>query len=177
MRQTALFLFLIAITSGSPANASAGEFSGSWVGWVCPQPGPTNAARCASFSLRLLQKGDRVCGSHLFATAGARQMDEGGMPSLAANVQTDKATGTVESVRASPSVRIAVTLSEVNGGLLWQRLSNPSGDYLLPDELHLTRTRQVGLSPLSEQRLSAACSAWLDRTAEKDNTAASPATR
>ncbi|MDO9216602.1 MAG: hypothetical protein Q7U14_04975 [Lacisediminimonas sp.] len=167
-------MLLPAITIGQAAIAAGESLSGSWVGWICPQPGPANAARCSSFSLHLLQKGRRLCGSHLYATAGARQLDEGGMPSLLAILEDGKATGTVESVRKSPSVRIAVTLLLADGELQWQRLANPAGDYLLPDTLRMTRSRQGGLSQRSEQHLSAACSAHLDMPTDKDKTAAAP---
>ncbi|MDB5796845.1 MAG: hypothetical protein JWP36_747 [Paucimonas sp.] len=154
-------LFYLLLVAG-PAFASA-DLNGSWSGMICPQPGVGDASRCASFTLRLYQKQDRICGTHLFATAGARQMDEGGMPSIMAKASGDAINGTVESQRVSPAIRIPVTLSLAGTELRWQRTENPPGDYLLPHSMILTRSRQGGiLSPLSEQRLSAACSTFLD---------------
>jgi hypothetical protein len=174
MRLTALIALLPAITISQVAMAASEALSGTWVGWICPQADQANAVRCSSFSLHLLQKGLRLCGSHLYATAGARQIDEGGLPSLLAALEGDKATGTVESGRSSLTVRIAVTLSLADGALQWQRLANPAGDYLLPDTLRMTRSRQSGLRPRSEQQLSAACSAHFDMPTDKEKTAAVP---
>lgn len=158
--------------------AGADDLNGAWTGWVCPQRGVSDPARCSSFSLQLLQRNNRLCGSHLFATAGARQMDEGGLPSLLATMADGQATGTIESVRESPPVRIPITLQIEGDELHWQRTANPPGDYLLPGSIRMKRSRQAGLSPLSEQRLSASCSAYLDMPTDPGpiNPIAAPAT-
>lgn len=168
-------LLLGTVLAGITRPAAAQDMAGSWIGWVCPTPGPADASRCASFSLRLYQKQGRLCGSHVFATAGARQMDEGGAPSVLASIEGQAAQGTVDSVRTSPPVRIPVTLTLSGGELRWQRLANPEGDYLLPMSASLQRVRQGGLlSPVFEQRLSSACSAFLELPAASDKPAPLP---
>lgn len=146
---------------GTSAYA-ADAMGGAWTGWVCPQGGGKDVARCSSFTLQLLARNNRVCGSHLFATAGAREMDEGELPSLFATVDAELATGTVESGRGSSPMRLPVKLSREGDELHWQLVETPVGDYLLPASIRMKRARQGGLHPLAEQRLIAACAVFLD---------------
>jgi hypothetical protein len=170
LRPICLLLLLCACTPALAAN-----FNGSWTGYVCPKPGMNDRARCSSFSIRLFERNGRVCGSHVFATAGAREMDEGGTPSLLATHDGDNVNGTVESARSSPPVRLAFTLAAADQELRWQLTNNPPGDYLLPRSMTMRRTRGSGLlSPLFEQRLSAACSAYLDMPNDKEKTGPKP---
>lgn len=102
-----LLLFCLAAV---PPGAWAADANGSWIGYICPQPGVNDMARCSSFYLRLYQRNDRICGSHLFATAGAGQMDEGNAPSVLGTVDKELVNATVESVRPAQAMRIPVTL-------------------------------------------------------------------
>jgi hypothetical protein len=163
-------LLLLACLCLNPVAAFAAEndWNGSWTGYACPKGVATDPARCSSFFLRLHSRNAKVCGSHVFATAGAKQMDEGGTPSVLAQLEGNTASGKVESLRTSPPTSIVVTLHLDNGELRWQRNDNPAGDYLLPRNLVLTRSRQGSmLSAMFEQRLSASCSAHLDMPTDK----------
>lgn len=163
-----LLLSLLAPLTTFAASAFPGPFTGAWTGHVCPLAGMNDLSRCSSFFLQLYQKNGRLCGTHLFATAGAKQMDEGGTPSILAQLEDRSARGEVESTRASPAMRIPVTLLVEAGELRWQRTENPPGDYLLPRSITLTRSQKGSmLSASFEQRLAASCSAYLDMPQDK----------
>jgi hypothetical protein len=154
------------------------DWDGAWTGYVCPPGSAVNPARCASLYLRLYSRNARVCGSHVFATAGAKEMDEGGTPSIVASVEHKLARGTVQSTRASPALSIPLSMQLDGQALRWQLGGNPDGDYLLPRNLALTRSKQGGmLSPMFEQRLSASCAAYLDMPANNSGPTPSPPAR
>lgn len=152
-----------------PMQAAAqDDWSGAWIGYACPQGTAANPARCASLYVRLYSRNAKLCGSHVFATAGAREMDEGGTPSVVAALDGKLAQGTVQSTRSAPAVTLGLTLQLNNGEMLWQRDPKPEGNYLLPRSLKLTRSKEGGmLSPMFEQRLASSCTAYLDVPPEK----------
>lgn len=161
-------LLLVCLSATPLAARAADDWNGSWIGYVCPAGVTGNAARCASFFLRLHSRNARVCGSHVYATAGAREMDEGGTPSVLAKLEGKNANGTIESARTSPPTTLPVVLHLENEELRWQRTANPAGDYLLPRNVTMTRSRQGSmLSPLFEQRLASSCAAHLDMPPDK----------
>jgi hypothetical protein len=155
-----------------PLSAMAADnpnFSGSWTAWICPGGAPPDSGKCSSFALVLFQKNEKICGSHVFATAGARAMDEGGTPSLTGTIAGESAGITVESGRTTPGTRVQAQLHVSKGQLQWRRLDSPAGDYLLPASAHMTRSNQGSLlSPLFEQRLSAACTAYLNMPSQAE---------
>ncbi|MDB5823721.1 MAG: hypothetical protein JWR21_2425 [Herminiimonas sp.] len=145
--------------------ASDVDFSGNWTAWICPkgeassQPDP---ARCSSFVLSLYQKENKLCGSHLFATAGATQLDEGDAPSISASIEKDGARGTVESRRGATPVQLHVDFKVSDNVLTWQRTDNPGGDYMLPRAARLRRAAKGNLFGAEfAQRLSAVCASAL----------------
>jgi hypothetical protein len=153
------------LAAGPAFAASDSDFSGNWTAWICPkgeassQPDP---ARCSSFVLSLYQKENKLCGSHLFATAGATQLDEGDAPSIAASIEKDAAHGTVESRRGATPVQLHVDLKVSDNVLTWQRTDNPGGDYMLPRSARLRRSVKGNLfGPEFAQRLSAVCASAL----------------
>ncbi|MDB5842550.1 MAG: hypothetical protein JWQ23_4502 [Herminiimonas sp.] len=167
LKRVPILLAMLMASNAAPAAANDSEFSGSWTGLLCPAGVQAGPDKCSSFVLALFQKQGKLCGSHVFATVGASQMDEGGVPSLSGVIANGTATVAVESSRAAPPVRLKGELSLSNGVLRWQRLDSPPGDYLLPMSAKLTRSPHGTLfSPLFEQRLSAACSSMLDTAAE-----------
>ncbi|RJG07656.1 hypothetical protein D3870_18115 [Noviherbaspirillum cavernae] len=149
---------LTAFCSSSPAADGDGDFNGAWVAAMCPAGIKTDSGKCANFVLELFQKEDKVCGSHVFATAGATQMDEGGTPSITGNVADGVATITVISGRGTPPVQVRVELKIVNNRMQWKRLDDPTGDFLLPPAAQLTRSRNKTMfAPVFAQQLQAAC--------------------
>lgn len=137
---------------------AAEDFSGAWVAWICPDGVQRDSGRCSNFVLELHQKGDRLCGAHFFATAGAERVDEGMAPSLIGEISSDTATVVTTSTRAAPPVKVRVEMKKVSGTLRWLRLQNPPGDYLLPQAARLHRSRSKTLfAPVFEQELKAAC--------------------
>lgn len=161
---------MLACLSAVPlaGHAADNDWNGSWIGYVCPAGVASNPARCASFFLRLHSRNAKICGSHVYATAGAREMDEGSTPSLLARLEGKNANGTIESARTTPPTSLPVVLHLENEELRWQRNANPAGDYLLPRNVSMTRSRQGSmLSPMFEQRLASSCAAHLDMPPDK----------
>lgn len=173
-----LAVLALAFISMFPLSGAAqDDWNGAWTGYVCAQGGVVDPARCASLFLRLYSRNARVCGSHVFATAGAKEMDEGGTPSIVATTEGTLARGSVQSTRASPPLSIPLSLQLENGKLRWQLGGNAVGDYLLPRNLDLSHAKAAGmLSPLFEQRLAASCSAYLDVPVNKPAAAQHPST-
>lgn len=158
---------------GAAASAFADDFSGAWVAWICPAGVLRASGRCANFVLELHQKDGRLCGAHFFSTAGAERVDEGGAPSVLGEIDNGTATVAVTSTRAVPPVRVRVEMKKTDGLLRWLRLENPSGDYLLPQAVRLSKSGSKTLfAPLFEQALKAACSsafAMADQQAARES--------
>lgn len=154
------FSSLLLITLFSASTAWANDFSGVWTGWQCP-PGQTpQSGKCANLVLELHQRQERVCGSHIFATAGAMHIDEGNAPSIIGSVGGNgTASVVVESTGLRQPVQANIELSLVKGKLQWKRLDQPGGAYLLPQSMHLTRSKHGTLfTPTFEQQLRTVCS-------------------
>jgi|GEM_PF-2943804 len=152
---------------GASFAAAGADFSGAWTGWSCPAGVRPSSGKCASFVLSLYQKEDQVCGSHLYATAGASSLDEGGMPSFTGTIANDVVEGVVASGR-SPGTRLRVELKMSGDRMQWRRLENPDADYLLPDAMQLVKAKRGKMfHPVFEQRLSATCMATLNRALEE----------
>jgi len=158
---------LLMLAAVAPASAETSDFSGAWIAWLCPGGVPRDSGKCSNFVLELHQQEGRLCGAHFFATAGAARIDEGAAPSITGEVDGGAATITAVSGRASPPVRVRAEIRLVNGALQWQRLENPSGDYLLPMSTRLTRSKSRTLfAPVFEHELKAACSSAFTMAAE-----------
>lgn len=156
-----------------PAFAQPTDFSGAWVAWLCPNGATRDSGKCSNFVLELHQKGGRLCGAHFFSTAGASRVDEGAAPSITGEIADDTASIVTVSGRASPPVRVRAEMRMVNGGLQWKRLENPSGDYLLPMNTRMTRSRSKTLfAPVFEHELRAACSSAFTMAEENAKAAA-----
>jgi hypothetical protein len=170
-----MILLFTAWCSPSSAADADSDFSGAWAVSICPAKAQRDPGKCSNFVIELFQKQNKLCGAHIFATAGAAQLDEGGAPSLTGTIGDDgTASVMVESGRAAPPVKMRVELKLVNGLLQWRRLDNPEGDYLLPRTTQLTKSRHGTLfSPLFGQRLKAVCSAMSNAAA--DNSVPQPA--
>lgn len=155
----ATLLLLVAAAPATPAIAQTSDFSGAWVAWICPSGTTRDSGKCSNFVLELHQKEGRLCGAHFFANAGASHVDEGAAPSVTGDIADDTASVITVSGRAVPPVRVRAEMRMVNGALQWKRLENPSGDYLLPLNTRLTRSRSKTLfAPVFEHELRAACS-------------------
>ncbi|OWW21074.1 hypothetical protein [Noviherbaspirillum denitrificans] len=151
---------LLALLLLAPLPALAVEdFSGAWVGWICPSGVQRDSGKCSNFVLELHQKDDQLCGAHMFATAGAERLDEGMAPSVLGEIANDVATVVAMSTRVNPPVKVRVELKKSNGMLHWIRMEHPPGDYLLPKSTHMSRSKSKTLfAPVFEQELKAACS-------------------
>lgn len=172
MRIAILFPLLL-LAPALPASAQSNDFSGAWVAWLCPNGVTRDSGKCSNFVLELHQKEGRLCGAHFFATAGASRVDEGAAPSITGEIADDTASVITVSGRAVPPVRVRAEMRMVNGALQWKRLENPSGDYLLPMNTRLSRSRSKTLfAPVFEHELRAACSSAFTMAEERAKTAA-----
>jgi hypothetical protein len=143
------------------AGEAEGDFNGAWVAWQCPSGIATESGRCDNFVLEVFQSRGRLCGAHIYATAGAGKIDEGAPPSLSGSVQNGIANIVLQSGRGSPlepPIRMQAELKLAKNRLQWRRLDNPPGDHLLPQSATLSRSRHGSLlNPFFEQRLRAVC--------------------
>lgn len=166
MRSLTLLALLLALPF-APASA-AEDFSGAWVAWLCPQGMQRESGKCANFVLELHQKDDQLCGAHFFSTAGAERIDEGMAPSITGEITNGTANIIAVSTRTSAPVRVRVEMKRSAGGLQWQRLENPAGDFLLPQSTRLTKSKSKTLfAPVFEHELKAACASAFTIAAEK----------
>lgn len=177
MRLLAL-LALLTFYPYAPAAAGDDGFSGVWTALLCPSGMQSDSGKCSNFVLELFQKENRLCGTHVFATAGASRLDQGAAPSLLGDIVDGAATAVVVSGRASPPVRVRVELKMERGLLQWKRLENPKGDYLLPLTAQLTRSkRKTLLKPMFAHELKAACSSVPSPAVESSAPPAAPPAR
>lgn len=153
-------LYSLAVGMLSVSAAFAQEFSGVWTGWQCPSGQSPQSGKCANLVLELHQRQDRICGAHIFATAGATQIDEGNAPSITGTVSANRvASVVVESNGLRNPVQANVELSLEKDKLQWKRLDSPGGQYLLPQSMQLVRSKHGTLfTPTFEQQLKAVCS-------------------
>jgi hypothetical protein len=153
---------LLGLAAFMPIVAAASDFTGVWTAPVCP-PGTKYApGKCSQFVLELFQRQDRLCGSHVFATASASMVDEGGSaPSVSGSIGGETASVNLLSSRGKAQVPVSaeLTLAAGGSGLQWKRTDKPGRDDLLPPTASFTRSRHKTLfNPVFAQQLSAACS-------------------
>lgn len=174
MRLLFTSLAMLALLPG--AHAAEEDISGVWVASICPADVQRDSGKCSSFVLELHQQGGKLCGAHLFSTAGAERIDEGAAPSLTGDMTGASARVTVVSGR-SP-VRVPAELKKAGNMLQWVRLESPKGDYLLPPSARLAKSKKKTMfAPMFEQELKAACSSVFAMAAEaqrKQSEAAAP---
>jgi hypothetical protein len=148
------------------AHAQTPDFGGAWVAWLCPSGVQRESGKCANFVLELHQQGGKVCGAHLYSSAGAAEIDEGAAPSVIGDIGGEMANVVIVSGRTR-AIRVRAELKIVDGVLHWQRLQNPSGDYLLPMQTRLSKARSKTLfAPVFEHELKAACLSAFTMAAE-----------
>ena len=131
---------LIALLAlASVSSGAVPDFSGEWEIALCyngkDQP-------CGSAHFSLLQYGTRICGDHMFYTAGAGRMNEGNPGSVRGTVEGDTAVLLVRSGRNGALVRGKAT--RVGNDLRWKTLEKlepgePVGDGLILSEGILKR--------------------------------------
>jgi hypothetical protein len=92
---TALLLGLGHLT---PAAAAQADFSGTWTVDWCDKRRPST--ECGGFTVHLLQKGDRICGTHSAASPGLSRLDEGADRSIVGLVVGRTAVLTIQSGRS-----------------------------------------------------------------------------
>ncbi len=158
MMERLTLLLALALLPLSRAMADNPDFTGAWVGSLCPSGVDSKSGKCSSFVLELHQKDGRVCGAHMVANADASEVDEGDAPSIFGDVADAKASVVAVSSRASPPVRVHAELTRTGATLRWRRIDDADGGDLLPRSSRLVRSRSKTLfAPVFAQRLNAAC--------------------
>ena len=134
-------LSVLALAVQSPiAAADSADFSGAWVGTICPPGVQRDLGQCSSFVLELHQQGKRLCGAHSFSTAGAASTDDGAAPSINGEVTEDVANVIAVSGRAP--IRVRVEIKKTGTNLQWLRQEAPGGDNLLPPSACLSKSKK-----------------------------------
>ena len=159
----AAVLLMILMTAGACSLKRLGQsddlnVSGSWVAWFCaPDVATPSSEKCSTFALELLQYGDRICGSHSFATQRAARLDEGGAPSIRGKARGGVGMVSVESSRFEGELHAEVKRNASK--LDWRRTDDSLGEYLIPESATLNRVEQgKALSLEFVEQLRRACS-------------------
>ena len=130
----------IAIASNAKHAQPLRSFTGAWSDISCPE---NEGSRCGGgFVLYLVQKGDRICGTHFSSSLGAGQLDEGGPRSVTGKSKGSTALVSITSGRDKSvfEARIEITKKSIR----WKRLKQLTlGDLdqsLIPEEAQLKKT-------------------------------------
>lgn len=108
-----LALGVTACTTAPPIAEPA--FDGDW--WVewCDKTAPN--VDCGGFGVRLVQTGDRLCGSYSGATVGLRQIDEGNGAAILGKAGGERAELTIRSGRNGALSRVHARV--IGDRLVW----------------------------------------------------------
>ncbi len=144
------------------AKGSKSNFTGAWSVENCDKADP--GRECGSFSLYLVQDGDRICGQHFVATPGLSKLDEGDLGAVLGTFEGNKAVLVIKSAR-NDALYLA-TAQIAKGSLRWHRVgmvaagedAEPS---IIPASQSLTRDlRDAYLQHL--EKVKAAPCLWPD---------------
>ena len=143
-------------TPGQPA------FAGAWTAWMCSAGVAHTPEKCANFAIFLYQKEGQLCGAHTFATANATRLDEGEAPSIIGKPNGLEADVTAQSSRSDPPVRMRVRMSLAKNRLHWKMVGlapsqGGTGEYLIPEDVWLSRTFERVFSKDFAAELKTAC--------------------
>lgn len=117
-----ILLWIVMVSSLSmvcaePSLAGVRQFSGNWsVKWCDPSD---MQADCGGFSVTLIQRGDRLCGSYDGARVRLAQIDEGDARAIRGVVVGKVAVMTIESARSG---NIYLVRAAMNAGVLHWRV-------------------------------------------------------
>lgn len=141
-------------STGMAEESAARSFDGAWKAHWC-DPG-NSKLECGSFSLYLVQKGDRLCGRFNGASPGLERVDDGEPRSIRGVAIHDSAVLTATSGRSNATYLVRV--DRLPSGLQWQLLdevgNGGNGDVNALAERELLRSRQddIGNSTLDDVR-------------------------
>jgi hypothetical protein len=149
----------VAVGFGSPSRADRPEsvFQGGWAAWLCPRGVAHDPDKCSNFAVYLYAKDGKLCGAHTFASAGASRVDEGVAPSIVGTIVNSSADIEITSGRADPTITLHAQISHSQGRLHWRTLESKSGDYLIPTDAWLTRSKTPVFSDEFAASLRSAC--------------------
>ena len=148
----------------APASAAAqADFSGSWTVDWCDKSRPVT--ECGGFTVHLLQKGDRVCGTHSAASPGLSRMDEGAARSIVGRVVGRTAVLNIQSARTEGIY--LVSARKRTATIDWHRAEtvNPAnGDADLIANQALMHEIQPAEGDPGQENMRAACQAYWTST-------------
>jgi hypothetical protein len=104
------WLTAMLLVASLPAHAGPASMAGTWAIEQCDEETPRKP--CGGFSLVLVQRGNRLCGSHFAATTNYGRVDEGRPTSLIGTVVGDEAVLFVASGRDAATYLARVRLSK-----------------------------------------------------------------
>jgi hypothetical protein len=102
-------LLVVLFATVSPAHAESTPFSGVWSIQHCSADAP--GQQCGGFTLVLVQKADRLCGTHFAATPNLGRIDEGAPVSVLGTAMGRNAVLFISSGRDPTSYLAKVTYS------------------------------------------------------------------
>ena len=155
---------LLGVGHLAPALAAAqADFSGSWTVDWCDKSQP--ATECGGFTVHLLQKGDRVCGTHIAASPGLSRMDEGAARSIVGRVVGRTAVLTIQSGRTEGIY--LVNARKRTATIDWHRAETvkpANGDTDLIANQALMHEVQPAEGDQGQENMRAACQAYWTST-------------
>lgn len=150
---------LLGMSSIAQAEIPYADFSGSWhVNW-CDKNRP--ATECGGFTVHLVQKGDRVCGTHGAASPGLSRLDEGGTRSIVGKVVGRTAMLTIQSGR-SDGIYLA-TARKRSATIDWRRtetVTEANGDTDLIANQALMHKAKAIVGDQGQETMQVACEAY-----------------
>lgn len=147
----------------APAAAAQADFSGTWTVDWCDKRRPST--ECGGFTVHLMQKGDRVCGTHSAASPGLSRMDEGAARSIVGQVVGRTAVMTIQSGRTEGIY--LVSARKRTATIDWRRTetvkaANGDTDLIANQALmHKTKTTE---GDQGQANMRAACQAYWTST-------------
>lgn len=121
MHIRSLFVALLIAACG-PVQAGSKSFAGVWSIQQCVADAPHTP--CGGFTLVLVQRGKRLCGTHFAATPNFSRVDEGSSTSVIGTVVGSSAVLFIASGRDPTSYLAKATL--VGSGLAWRLIEQLS---------------------------------------------------
>ncbi len=135
-------------------QAEPKSFEGVWTVQQCAADAPTRP--CGGFTLILVQRGDRLCGSHFAATPNLSRVDEGEPTSVMGTVLGNNAVLFIASGRDPTHYLAKATL--LRGGLAWRLIEKLSdGEIVGAPVIALDETLQRTDSAKKQAQVNRAC--------------------
>jgi hypothetical protein len=157
---------LSACASGQPIQAAQTNFNGAWTVKLCAKANPK--LQCGSFDLYLVQRGERICGTHFAATPGLGRLDEGDPASVLGASNGNAAVLLVNNSRANSKYLATIKLADST--LSWRVIGTVvpgkrPWDSIVPVQITLKRNEEDYAKEQWQELKDAPCR-WPDEVPE-----------